>query len=138
MLNAAAMRPMISAAAVLALPQSRGTARPSRAEGSPFTTEEAARELGFTAETVRKYRVELGGYRLGRGGPWRFPAASVAFFKAHPRFITQPRATVRELWQTMERINLLSNERERRMATALASVEKRLLLLEAAGLVRAA
>lgn len=96
----------------------------------PFTTAEAAVELGFSAETIRKYRADLGGYRLGGKGPWRFPAEQIAFFKAHPKFITQPKAALQELFRTVSTVNLLSTQRERRMEQALAKFEKRLADLE--------
>lgn len=109
------------------------------AAAEPLTTAAAAAVLGFSVETIRKYRAELGGYRLGGNGPWRFPAEQIAFYRAHPKFITQPKAAVRELFLTVEKINFLCSERERRMAHALAAFEKRLAGLEAStGLAKAA
>jgi hypothetical protein len=97
-----------------------------------MTVEDAARELGFAPETIRKYGAELGAYRLGRRGPWRIPAERVAFFRANPRVLTHPRTTLQELYRLVERVNLLSGERERRMAAALERMERRVAALEAA------
>lgn len=99
---------------------------------SSFTTEQAARALGYTAETILKHRAQLGAYRLGRSGPWRFPASSIAFFQQHPKFLAQPKAALQELFRLVQEVNALSQERERRSAAALKAFEKRLSAVEIA------
>lgn len=99
---------------------------------SSLTTEQVARELGYTAETILKHRAALGGYRLGRSGPWRFPRASVEFFRQHPKFLAQPKAAVQELFRLVQQVNALSTERERRADAALKAFEKRLAAVEIA------
>lgn len=98
----------------------------------PLTTAAAAAALGYTAETVLKHRQELGGYRMGRSGPWRFPAERIAFYREHPKFLTQPKAAVQELFRLVQSVNLLSTERERRCEARLAEFAKRLAAVEAA------
>lgn len=132
---------MISAAAVLALPQSTGTARPSRAEETTmFTTDQAANEWNVCRDTV--YAMIKSGMvrasRSSRRGHYRISAEQVQFFKSYPAFINQPKAAIQQLCRTVELVNTLSAERERRMKHTLKEFEKRLALLEAGGLARAA
>lgn len=98
----------------------------------PLTTAAAAAALGYTAETVLKHRQELGGYRMGRSGPWRFPAERIAFYQQHPKFLAQPKAALQELFRLVQQVNALSTERERRSDAALKAFEKRLSAVEIA------
>jgi hypothetical protein len=47
-------------------------ARTNTAAGQLVGTEEVARELGMTPQTVRLHAKELGGVQLAPRGPWRF------------------------------------------------------------------
>lgn len=114
------------------MPKSQPTQASLAIDVTSLTVAQAAAALGFSAETVRKHGEELGAYRLGRRGPWRIPRARVDFFRANPKLISQPKASLQELFQTVQRINLLSAERERRCEAALTRMEARLARCEAA------
>ncbi len=90
-----------------------------------LSVQEAADKLGFSSATIREHREELGAYRFGRG-PFRIPRARVEFFHRHPEVLRAPKATIASLYQRVEQLNLLSQERENRVAERLAKIEKQL------------
>jgi excisionase family DNA binding protein len=98
-------------------------------DGQPrnyLTVSEAGRELGFAPSTIRKAKAQIGFYCVGRS--IRFPRENVEAFKV----IRAKGNFTRVLHVQMHELNLLSQERENRMANDLQKLERRLAALEAA------
>jgi len=96
----------------------------------PLTTRQAAAELGFAPATVIKLAPELGGYRSGDRGAWRFPAERVRAFKGREVELRKPNATVQALAKEVADLTALCKERENRFRYEFEKFERRLACLE--------
>jgi hypothetical protein len=100
------------------------------APASVLTTAQAAVALGYSEETVAKMAPELGGYRRGSRGPWRFPVARIEAYKGKADELRKPNATLQALAKEVEDLKSIGIERDNRHAYELDQLRRRLASLE--------
>jgi excisionase family DNA binding protein len=102
----------------------------SVASSSPFTTREAARELGFSESSILKVAAELGGYRQGARGHYRFPRSAVLAFKGREAELRQPTATLARLRAEFDLEVKLTRGRLIEVECRVEALQERLAKLE--------